>query len=1136
MFASNTRSVTARLVGSILLAGMLGGCDGGMGFGVLPLATIDWEQVNDQPNFTVHFDGTRAVTNASNVAFVNWVFGDGSGFETGGVEINHRYVTAGRYNVEAYFFDSDGFVDTVRVTINVTIPAAASGPIPANQASNVPIDTSLGWTPGSGGITSILYLGTSLPAVQAGAPEALQGEFGESLFTPAALTGGTDYYWRVDTRTSDEAVAGPVWTFRTADPPGPMTDPTPADGATGVALDTALQWTAGTSANRRDVFFGTSAAAVDSAGPTSAEFQGNQTTTVFQPDTALANDTQYFWRVDEIGPGGTQRGPVLSFRTAPLPGQISNASPADLAVDVAVDAMLSWTAGSDATSHDVYLGTTRQAVADATKASPFFRGNQQQTTFEPSLTANLSFFWRIDEVGPGGTTKGIVREFKTAQAPTVASDFIPADNEIEIALQPTLEWTAGQHAAEQFVYFGDDRTAVAAAGANDESGILRATLPIATTSFAPAAEPLNENTPYYWRIDTRGPGGTAPGPVLTFTTRDPTRAGDPSPAHRAEDVALNAVLSWTAGTQGGPPLSHDVYLGQNEGAVTNATTASSVFVGNFPAGTLTFTPASLDPNAQYFWRIDERYDPANPDVEIEVAKGKVWSFSTVEELSEKATAPSPASGAIDVDLNADLSWTAGMGADSHDVYFGTDQAAVAGATTSTAGIFKGNFTATNFSLPLLTAGTAYYWRIDEVNDVGATTGDVWTFTTLTAPGQISGPIPADGATGQNVEVQLQWTAATNADTYDVYFGTDQSAVTAADHGSATFKGSHTTTQFDPGTLTASTTYYWRIDPVNEAGTTTGAVFSFTTGVLPGKAGAPSPADMALNIGVTADLSWSAGANAVSYDVYLGTDEAAVIAATPDASHSEFRGNQSALTYDPGTLMSDTQYFWRIDSVAPGGTTKGDLWRFRTAAAPTQAQLIAANGDGPANASVGLLLRPLLQWTPGTGPGTLTHDVYIGTSQTAVDAATRVSPEFKQNQPGNTFEPGAIAPLAAATRYYWRIDEVDSLGGTTKGAIWQFDTTPATRFVILDPADVAAGASTLVTIQVQDAGGNVVTNFQADVTLDASGGAAGGGLVDIVNGVGMVLVNSAIPQTVTLSLTDSANSGLNVTSTQDVQFN
>jgi hypothetical protein len=56
----------------------------------------------------------------------------------------------------------------------------------------------------------------------------------------------------------------------------------------------------------------------------------------------------------------------------------------------------------------------------------------------------------------------------------------------------------------------------------------------------------------------------------------------------------------------------------------------------------------------------------------------------------------------------------------------------------------------------------------------------------------------------------------------VYFGTDPIP------GVNEFQGNQTGTTFDPGTLDAGTTYYWRIDEVGSGGTTTGVVWSFTT--------------------------------------------------------------------------------------------------------------------------------------------------------------------------------------------------------------------------------------------------------------------------------------------------------------------
>ena len=179
-------------------------------------------------------------------------------------------------------------------------------------------------------------------------------------------------------------------------------------------------------------------------------------------------------------------------------------------------------------------------------------------------------------------------------------------------------------------------------------------------------------------------------------------------------------------------------------------------------------------------------------------------------LPGQATAPSPSTGATGVDVNVILSWTAGSGATSHDVYFGT-------ASTPP---FIANQTGTTYDPPgALNVGTTYYWRIDEKNVSGTTTGTVWNFTTLATPGQATAPNPANGATNVSITQDINWTAGFNATSHDVYFGTTNPP---------TFCGNQTSTTYDTGTMNNGTTYYWRIDERNAFGSTTGSLWSFTT--------------------------------------------------------------------------------------------------------------------------------------------------------------------------------------------------------------------------------------------------------------------------------------------------------------------
>jgi hypothetical protein len=94
---------------------------------------------------------------------------------------------------------------------------------------------------------------------------------------------------------------------------------------------------------------------------------------------------------------------------------------------------------------------------------------------------------------------------------------------------------------------------------------------------------------------------------------------------------------------------------------------------------------------------------------------------------------------------------------------------------------------------------------------------------LTLPSLASEPDPANGETNVDPALVLSWMAGSGTVFHDVYFGMDSSPP---------FIGSQPASTFDPGTLDEETTYYWRIDENGDQGTTSGVVWSFTTGSDP----------------------------------------------------------------------------------------------------------------------------------------------------------------------------------------------------------------------------------------------------------------------------------------------------------------
>jgi hypothetical protein len=85
--------------------------------------------------------------------------------------------------------------------------------------------------------------------------------------------------------------------------------------------------------------------------------------------------------------------------------------------------------------------------------------------------------------------------------------------------------------------------------------------------------------------------------------------------------------------------------------------------------------------------------------------------------------PNPPDGGIGVKTTANLSWTAGVGATSHDIYFGTCDSPP----------FRGNQNTTIFDPGTMAYSTMYFWRVEEIGVTGKTNGLIWSFTTPPPP-------------------------------------------------------------------------------------------------------------------------------------------------------------------------------------------------------------------------------------------------------------------------------------------------------------------------------------------------------------------------------------------------------------------
>jgi hypothetical protein len=301
----------------------------------------------------------------------------------------------------------------------------------------------------------------------------------------------------------------------------------------------------------------------------------------------------------------------------------------------------------------------------------------------------------------------------------------------------------------------------------------------------------------------------------------------------------------------------------------------------------------------------------------------------------------------------------------------------------------------------------------------------------------SGPVPADGAIHPDTWVNLSWRPGDFAVSHDVYLGENFDDVN--DGADETFQGNQGSTFFVagfpgfayPDGLVPGTTYYWRIDEVNDTEPNSpwkGDVWSFM--IPPKTAYFPDPADSAESLALDAELSWTPGFGAKLHTVYFGDN-------FDDISNAAGGLPQGAATYDPGTLDLAKTYYWRVDEFDAIATYKGDVWSFTTQG--------AVGNPNPTNGAVDVKQTQIITWSPSVYAAS--HEVYFGADEDAVKNADTGSPEYKGTRDlgAETYDPGM---LEWDTAYYWRIDEVNNTNPDSPwtGILWSFTTA---NFLIVD---------------------------------------------------------------------------------------
>ena len=506
--------------------------------------------------------------------------------------------------------------------------------------------------------------------------------------------------------------------------------PDPADGAKLDAMWANLSWRAGTWAVSHDLYFGTSFDDVNDGAE--GTFVGNLATTSqvvgflgFPAPEGLQPGTTYYWRVDEVNDANAAspwKGDVWSFAVPPKTAY--EPVPADVANFVMTDTTLRWTPGFGATLHYVHFGDNFDEVSNAAGALPL-----TEATFTPAtMEAEKTYYWRVDEFDSAGAThKGNVWSLTTV--PDVA------------LTNPNLMlwWTLDE---------GEGTTAVDWSGHGNHGAI---TGDARWTDGYQGTSLTFGNDVYVGSAGYGGLTGTAPRTCCAWVRT--TATGSHNIMSWGQNVAGQKWRMRVEGAAG--VLRVEVNGGYHDGVTPIADGLWHHVAVTFEddgspdvLDTLLYVDGQLDATGA---TADEPIDTAagpvrigespwhNEPFEDEIDDARIYDkVLTAEEIQQVmlgntklAGNPDPDSHAtVDIRDISSLSWSAGDAAASHDVYFGTDRDAVAGAD-NTATEFQGNRAGTSLSLANLVefGGGDYYWRVDEVAADGTmTAGTIWKFT------------------------------------------------------------------------------------------------------------------------------------------------------------------------------------------------------------------------------------------------------------------------------------------------------------------------------------------------------------------------------------------------------------------------
>lgn len=615
--------------------------------------------------------------------------------------------------------------------------------------------------------------------------------------------------------------------------------------------------------------------------------------------TGLAPDTQYFYRVRAVNPGGssayTVEGSAATLNippTAPAALTAISNSPTKIS--------LSWT---DASNNETSFEIERSLSAGSGFALVTTTAANVTAWADTGLTENTLYFYRVKAINDAGSSP----YSPEANATTFTNPPLAPTTLLAVATsssQVDLTWS---DASDNETGFQVERSLTTASGFT-----LITTVPPNTTGYSNAG--LTGDTHYFFRVKAVNAGGSS---AYTAEATVTTLSAPPIAPTTLTAVAISPTqvnIAWLDASENETGFEIERSLTSGSGFMLIASTAADV---------TSYADAGLTESTYYFYRV-KAINASGSSGHTSEANTNTLAAPPVGAANLNALAQSP--------TQINITW---IDVSINETAFQIERSLTTATGFALVAITSANVT--GYSDTGLASNTRYFYRVKAINGGGSSpyTAEAFSTTFDVSPAT---PTSLIATVASSTQINLSWSDTSSNETG---FEIERSLTTGSGF---TLVGTTTAnvTTFSDAALSPATHYFYRVRASNAVGsspfTAEANAIAFPT--------APITPTALSAVGISSSqivLTWTdASLNETSFQIErsLTTGSGFTLIGSTAANIT---------TYQDAGLLPDTQYFYRVKAVNVGGSSGNTAEAIATTlavppAAPTNLSVIASSSS------------------------------------------------------------------------------------------------------------------------------------------------------------------------------------------------